>query len=81
MLRMYPSAKRVVARAAKARGVSTSDYVRVVVVEQARRELEESRTRTVILSAAEQRQFWEALQAPAKLSKRQRQLSRIMRGH
>ena len=80
MTRMDQSSKKLVTRAATLRGVTTSDYVRQVVLAQARRELEEARSRTIALSAAEQRAFWEALQAPARLTKKQKELSRIMRG-
>ena len=81
MLRMDQTSKKVLTRAATLRGVTTSDYVRQVVLTQARQELEEARTRTISLSADEQRAFWEALQAPVRLTKAQRQLSRVMRGH
>lgn len=81
MLRMDQSSKKVLTRAATLRGVSMSDYVRQVVLAQARRELDEARSRTISLSAAEQHEFWVALQAPVKLTKRQRELSRVMRGH
>ena len=81
MLRMDQTSKKVLTRAATLRGVTTSDYVRQVVLTQARRELEEARTRTISLSVDEQRAFWEALQAPSRLTKAQRQLSRVMRGH
>jgi uncharacterized protein (DUF1778 family) len=81
MLRMDQTSKKVLTRAATLRGVTTSDYVRQVVLTQARQELEEARTRTISLSADEQRAFWEALHAPVRLTKAQRQLSRVMRGH
>lgn len=45
MIRVDPASKGIVARAATLRGVSTSDYVREVVVAQARREVDEARTR------------------------------------
>lgn len=81
MLRMDQGSKKVLTRAATLRGVTTSDYVRQVVLTQARQELQEARTGTISLSPEDQRQFWEALQAPVRLTKRQRQLSKIMRGH
>jgi len=81
MLRIDQPSKKVLTRAATLRGVSTSDYVRQVVLAQARRDLEEARSGTVSLSAAEQRQFWEALQNPVRLTKSQRALANVMRGH
>lgn len=80
MVRVDPPSKSVIARAARLRGVSTSDYVRTVVVAHARRELEESRARTLKLSAAEQLAFWVALHEPVALTPRQRELGRLMRG-
>lgn len=80
MVRVDPAAKRVITRAATIRGVSTSDYVRSIVVAHARREVDEARTRTIVLSPDEQLAFWEALQEPVRLTKRQRQLARVMRG-
>jgi uncharacterized protein (DUF1778 family) len=79
MVRLDPAAKSVIARAATIRGVSTSDYVRTVVFAQARREVEEARTRTIVLSPEEQLAFWQALHEPVKLTKRQRELARLMR--
>ena len=80
MVRIDPVAKGIVGRAAVLRGVSTSDYVREVVVAQARREVDEARTRTIALSPEEQLEFWRALHEPVVLTKRQRQLARLMRG-
>ena len=80
MVRMDRPSKGVIARAARLRGVSASDYVRSVVVAHARRELEESRAQTLKLSAAEQLAFWSALREPVSLTARQRELARLMRG-
>src|SRR5687767_9468812 len=74
MVRVDAAAKHVVARAATLRGVSTSDYVRQVVVTQARREVEEARTRTMLLSPEDQLAFWRALQEPVTLTRRQIEL-------
>jgi len=54
--------------------------VRSVVVAQARREVEEARTRTIVLTPEEQLAFWQALEQPTSLTPRQRELGRIMRG-
>jgi uncharacterized protein (DUF1778 family) len=80
MIRVDRSSKNVIARAARLRGVSASDYVRSVVLSQARREIEDARTRTITLTPAEQLAFWLALQEPASLTPRQRALGRIARG-
>ena len=80
MVRLDRDAKALLANAASMRGVSTSDYVRSVVVGQARREVEEARSRVIALSPDEQLLFWTALQKPASLTKRQRKLGQLMRG-
>ena len=80
MVRVDRSSKTVISQAARIRGVSASDYVRSVVVAQARREVEEARTRTIVLTPEEQLAFWQALEQPTSLTPRQRELGRIMRG-
>lgn len=80
MVRVDRSSKAVIARAARIRGVSASDYIRSVVVAQARRDVEEARTRTIALTPDEQLAFWQALEQPVLLTPRQRELGRIMRG-
>jgi uncharacterized protein (DUF1778 family) len=80
MVRVDRSSKQVIARAARIRGVSTSDYVRSVVVAQARREVDEARTRTIVFTPEEQLSFWQALEQSASLTPRQCELGRIMRG-
>lgn len=80
MVRMDSASKALITSAAGMRGISTSDYVRTVVVGQARRELEEARTKVIALSADEQLLFWTALQKPGRLTKRQRKLGELMRG-
>lgn len=80
MVRVDHVSKQVIAHAARIRGVSASDYIRMVVVSQARREVEEARTRTILLSPEEQLAFWQALDRPAELTARQKQLGRVMRG-
>lgn len=80
MVRVDRSSKAVITRAARIRGVSASDYVRSVVVAQARREVDEARTRTIVLTADEQLAFWKALEQSVSLTPRQRELGRIMRG-
>jgi uncharacterized protein (DUF1778 family) len=80
MVRVDRTSKGIITRAAQLRGVSASDYVRSVVVSQARRDLEEQRTRTIALSPEDQLAFWNALSAPVSLTRRQKALGRLMRG-
>lgn len=80
MLRIDPAAKKLVTRAASLRGVSTSDWVRSVITAEARREIKEATTQTIALSEEDQRRFWDALQKPARLTKKQKELAKLMRG-
>jgi uncharacterized protein (DUF1778 family) len=80
MVRVDRPSKSMITRAARLRGGSASDYVRSVVVAAARRELEESRSATMKLTAAEQLAFWRALREPVQLTPRQKELARMMRG-
>lgn len=80
MIRVDRSSKGVIAKAARLRGISASDYVRSVVVAQARREVKEAESQTISLSAEDQLAFWLALNADAKPTRRQRALGKLMRG-
>lgn len=80
MVRLDPESKDCVTRAAGLRHVSLSDYVRSVVVAQARREVEAAEQQVVALTAQEQLAFWQALDEPAVLSEAQRRLGALMRG-
>lgn len=80
MVRLDAESKRALAEAAELRGISVSDYVRTVTVAQARREVASAREQTIQLSADEQLAFWQALNAPAKLTPAQKRLGTIMRG-
>jgi uncharacterized protein (DUF1778 family) len=80
MVRLDPESKRALAAAAELRRISVSDYVRTVTVSQARREVVSAREQTILLSPDEQLAFWQALQAPVKLSPAQRRLGAMMRG-
>jgi uncharacterized protein (DUF1778 family) len=80
MVRLDDDSKAFVAKAAEIRKVSMSDYVRMVAVGQARREVEQDEQNTIALSAEEQLAFWNALNATSRLSKSQRELGRVMRG-
>jgi uncharacterized protein (DUF1778 family) len=80
MVRLDPGGKKLVQRVASLRGVSTSDYVRSVVLAHARRDLVEAERSVIALSAADQLAFWRALHEPVALTPAQRRLGRIMRG-
>ncbi len=60
MVRLDPDSKTCVARAAGLRHVSVSDYVRSVVVAQARREIHAAEQQVIALTPAEQQAFWQA---------------------
>ena len=80
MVRLDPDSKTCVARAAELRHVSVSDYVRSVVVAQARREIHAADQQVVALTPAEQLEFWQALQEPIALTPAQQALGVLMRG-
>lgn len=80
MVRLDASSKELVRQVAILKGVSTSDYVRSVVVTTALRERGELERSTIALSPADQLAFWRALNEPAKLTPAQRRLSIVMRG-
>ena len=80
MVRMDEESKQVLVEAAELRRISVSDYVRTVTVAQARREVTSAREQTVRLSPDEQLAFWQALQAPAKLTAAQKKLGKLMQG-
>ncbi|MFM9960899.1 MAG: DUF1778 domain-containing protein [Planctomycetaceae bacterium] len=72
--------RAVVTRAAELRRVSASDYVREVAVAQAKHEVSAAQRQVIALSPGEQRQFWNALNSPPKLTPAQKRLGRLMRG-
>ncbi|MFM8286231.1 MAG: DUF1778 domain-containing protein [Planctomycetaceae bacterium] len=80
MVRLDADSKQALADAAQLRRLSVSDYVRTVTVAQARREVVSAREQTVQLSPDEQLAFWQALQAPPKLTPAQKRLGAMMRG-
>lgn len=79
-VRLDEKSKRAVERAAELRGISISDYVRTVMVAQAQREVAAADQQTIELTPDEQITFWEALQAPAKLTPAQKKMAALMRG-
>ena len=80
MVRLDAESKQVLAAAAELRQISVSDYVRTVTITQARREVASASNQSIQLSAEEQLMFWQALQAPARLTPAQKRLGAIMRG-
>ena len=80
MVRLDAQSKQALMAAAELRRVSVSDYVRTVTVPQAEREVACAKTQTIVLTPAEQLAFWEALQAPPKLTPAQKRLGALMRG-
>lgn len=80
MVRLDEVSKSLLVQAAELRRISVSDYVRTVTITQARREVESAREQTLSLSPEEQLAFWQALQAPAKLTPSQKRLGKLMQG-
>ncbi len=80
MVRLDDDSKKVLGQAAKLRKISVSDYVRDVVLSQARREVRAAREETIVLTPEEQLAFWKALDEPPKLTAAQRRLGKLMRG-
>ena len=80
MVGLDEESKALLASAAELRKVSVSDYVRSIVVGQARRDLAAAEAHVISMTPDEQLEFWEALSKPPKLTKAQKQLGRMMRG-
>lgn len=80
MVRLDAESKACVTKAAGLRRVSVSDYVRDVMVAQARREVEAARQQVISLTPDEQLEFWMALEATPKLTPAQRRLGALIRG-
>lgn len=78
MVRMDEESKLLLVTAAQLRKVSVSDYVRMIMVEQAKREIEAADSTTIAMTPDEQMQFWNALAQPAKLTRSQKSLSQII---
>ena len=80
MVRLDEDSKRCLSRAAELRRISVSDYVRAVTVAQARREIQAARENVIALTPEEQLAFWNAINAPPRLTPAQRRLGAVMRG-
>jgi len=80
MVRLDEESKSYIAKAAELRHVSISDYVRMVMVPRARREVAECEQNIIALSPEEQLEFWNALAETPELTEAQRELGAVMRG-
>ena len=80
MVRLDNESKQCLAEAAGLRQLSVSDYVRAVIVPQARREIRAAREKIVALTPEEQLAFWTALNEAPRLTAAQRRLGAVMRG-
>ena len=80
MVRLDEESKALLVRAAALRQISVSDYVRLVTVSQARKEVTAAADQTIALTPEEQLAFWTALSEPVKLTPAQKKLGNLMRG-
>jgi len=78
--RLDPESKNLIEEAARLRHVGLSDYIRLVLVPTARKEVLEAKQQVLHLTATEQEKFWEALRSPAKPTKAQKKLASLMKG-
>jgi uncharacterized protein (DUF1778 family) len=79
-IRIDAESKECLMQAARLRGIGLGDYVRAVVVPQARREVHAAREQTLALTAEKQFAFWKALAEPPTLTDPQRRPGMIMQG-
>lgn len=80
MVRLDETSKAYLAQAAELRCISVSDYVRLVTVAQAKREVQSAASQNIAMTADEQLAFWNALNTTVELTTAQRQLGAVMRG-
>src|SRR4051812_1334281 len=80
MVRLDEESKAVIVAAAELRRISVSDYVREVMVAQARKEVLAANEQIIRLTPEEQLAFWKALNAPVELTDAQKKLGALMRG-
>ncbi len=78
--RLDPKSKQAIVEAAKLRHVGLSDYIRLVLVPTAKREVAQAKNQVIQMTADEQELFWTALQTPSNPTKAQCKLGKIMRG-
>ena len=80
IVRLDEESKAFLTQAADLRRISLSDYVRLVTVGQARREVQQAAQETLVLTPDEQLAFWNALNETPRLTTAQRELGALMRG-
>ena len=78
--RMKPENKNIIVKAAKLRDIPTSDYIRSVLLEHARKEVQSAENEVLQLTADEQLTFWSALDRATPLTTAQIDLGKLMRG-
>lgn len=78
--RLSPEDKRAIQQAAALRRLAVSEYLRQVLVPMARREVASAEQQVIELSPEEQLTLWQALEAPARLTRAQKRLAKIMKG-
>jgi uncharacterized protein (DUF1778 family) len=79
LVRVDKRSKSLLRKAAAARGLSVSDYVRSRVVPLARQDLIEADTGVLKLSRDDQVALWRALQNPRRPTSAQRALGKLIR--
>jgi uncharacterized protein (DUF1778 family) len=79
MVRLDEESRAYLSQAAELRHISVSDYIRIVTLTQARREVLAAREQVVALTAEEQLAFWESLNEAPSLTASQQRLGAIMR--
>jgi uncharacterized protein (DUF1778 family) len=79
LVRVDRRSKALLRRAAEARGLSISDYVRSRIVPLARQDVVEADTGVLKLSRDDQVALWQALQNPPPPTRAQRALGRLIR--
>lgn len=72
--------KSLIVQAAKLREIPVSDYMRLVLIDQARKEVTSNDQQVLQLTADEQIEFWNALDKPKGLTKAQKELGKLIKG-
>ncbi len=80
MVRLDERSKALLQKAARLRRTSVSDYVRMITVRQAEKEIEAAEQQLIVLNPEAQLAFWKALNETPVLTPAQKRLGRIMRG-
>lgn len=80
MVRLDEESKRLLSRAAELRRISISDYVRLITVAQAKKEVAAASKNVIAMTPEEQLAFWNALNGPQTLTPAQKRLGAMMRG-